>query len=50
MWNRDYLRIQIFSIDQLLGGMTPDLPGRITTHKEANRVRMQTGKQERFDL
>ncbi len=38
-WNTDYPKIQILTIEQLLGGETAQMPPNYTTFKQAGRVR-----------
>ncbi|MFH1337349.1 MAG: DNA methyltransferase [Nanoarchaeota archaeon] len=48
-WNKDYPRIQILTIEQLLGGKTIDYPASdstSTTFKKASRPIKEQGKQE----
>ena len=37
-WNRDYPRIQILTVEEILAGKQPDLPPNIDTFKKAGRV------------
>ena len=39
LWNRDYPRIQILTIDELLNGKQVDMPQQVGTFKQAQRVK-----------
>jgi site-specific DNA-methyltransferase (adenine-specific) len=47
-FNRDYPKIQIFTIEQLLSGMKIKFPGRDTTLKQAQREQLSNGEQEKL--
>ena len=49
LWERDFPRVQIFTIEQLLGGEKPELPpsGGLSGFAKASRVR--TGRQIRME-
>ena len=38
LWNRDFPRLQIFTIEELLGGKRPDLPGKSACVRDFNRA------------
>lgn len=37
-WNKDYPKIQILTVEELLGGKTVQLPSNIGTFKQAEKV------------
>jgi len=45
LWQKDYQRIQILTIDQLLSGVEVDMPAAHGTFKQAKRVKTQEGTQ-----
>ena len=45
LWQKDYQRIQILTIDQLLSGVEVDMPAAHGTFKQAKRVKAQEGTQ-----
>jgi site-specific DNA-methyltransferase (adenine-specific) len=47
-WNRDYPRIQILTIEELLAGKEPDIPHPMQYHKQAERA--ETKDQHTFDF
>ncbi len=44
-WNRDYPRVQICAIEELLDGKTPDLPPMRQTFAKAERIKTATHQQ-----
>lgn len=40
-WNKDYQRIQILTVEDLLAGKTVDLPPNLQTFKQAGKVRAE---------
>jgi site-specific DNA-methyltransferase (adenine-specific) len=50
IWQRDYPRIQILTIEDLLDGKQPELPPSHGTFKKAQRVRKSEGTQKKLDL
>ncbi len=44
-WNKDYPRIQILTVEDLLNGKTVDLPPNLQTFKQADRVTIATDEQ-----
>ncbi len=49
-WGRDFPRIQILTIDQLLGGAEIKMPPQFGTFKQAQRVRQSDAEQAALDL
>ena len=49
VWQRDYPKIQIRTIEDLLGGNTFDLPPHPSMYQAAQRVRRPEGKQSTLD-
>jgi len=45
-WNRDYPRIQIITIEELLAGAVVQMPGKAQTYKKAQRERESIGVQK----
>jgi len=45
-WGRDYPRIQILTIEDILGGKQIDMPPQYGTFKQAQRVKKDIGKQD----
>jgi site-specific DNA-methyltransferase (adenine-specific) len=45
LWQKDYQRIQILTIDQLLSGLEVDMPAAHGTFRQAKRVKTQEGTQ-----
>jgi site-specific DNA-methyltransferase (adenine-specific) len=45
LWQKDYQRIQILTIDQLLSGVEVDMPAAHGTFKQARRMKTQEGTQ-----
>jgi site-specific DNA-methyltransferase (adenine-specific) len=45
-WNKDYPRIQIFTIDELLKGAEVKMPPQFGTFKQAQRVQQSGAEQE----
>ncbi|MDP3065076.1 MAG: DNA methyltransferase [Chloroflexota bacterium] len=43
LWQRDFPKVQIFTIEELLAGKRPDLPGKLSPYAKAQRVK--TGRQ-----
>jgi len=39
LWRREFPRIQIFTIEELLAGKRPDLPGKLSPYAKAQRVK-----------
>ena len=49
VWKRDYPKIQILTIGQLLGGIKPQLPPFVMpTYPQAERVEASAGDQQDF--
>src|SRR5579872_3129440 len=49
-WNRDYPRIQILTIDELLHGATVQMPPQYGTFKQAKRVREVASEQPELEM
>jgi site-specific DNA-methyltransferase (adenine-specific) len=49
LWNRDYPRIQIRTVRQMLAGNSFDLPPRQPMYQQAERVRRTEGRQGSLD-
>lgn len=47
-WNKDFPKIQIFTIEELLSGKEPDVPHPMPAHKQAEKA--ETDKQKELDL
>jgi site-specific DNA-methyltransferase (adenine-specific) len=47
-WNKDYPRLQILTVEDLLGGKTVDLPPNLQTYKQAERMETQSSGQAGF--
>jgi len=45
-WNRNYPKIQILTIEQLLSGVKVDFPGTDTTLKQAQKELQNAGEQQ----
>ncbi|CAK8720368.1 Methyltransferase [Candidatus Electronema halotolerans] len=45
-WNRDYPKIQILTIEDLLAGTAVQMPGRAQTYKQAQREKERAGVQQ----
>jgi len=41
-WNRDYPRLQILTVEEILSGKQVDLPPNIDTFKKAQKVTLET--------
>jgi site-specific DNA-methyltransferase (adenine-specific) len=49
LWNRDYPKLQILSVRELLDGRRPELPpSRQAAYQKAPRYRGAAGEQERL--
>lgn len=44
-WNKDYPRLQILTVEDLLAGKTVDLPPNLQTYKQAERVQAEIDDQ-----
>lgn len=44
-WNKDYPRIQILTVEDLLAGKTVDLPPNLQTFKQAGKVTTESKDQ-----
>lgn len=40
-WNKDYPRLQILTVEDLLNGKTVDLPPNLQTYKQAEKLEVQ---------
>ncbi len=49
LWDRDYPKVQIRTVDELLGGQQFELPPRQPMYQAAERVRRAQGQQPRLD-
>lgn len=49
-WNKDYPRIQILTVEDVLAGKQPNLPPNIDTFKKAGRVQAETDDQGALDF
>ena len=49
-WNKDYPRIQILTVEEVLAGKQPDLPPNIDTFKKASKVTSESADQSIFDF
>ena len=49
VWDRDYPRIQIRTIEELLDGKQFEIPKHHSTYEPAERVRRPEGRQGRLD-
>ena len=49
-WNKDYPRIQILTVSDILAGKMPDLPPNINTFKKAGKVTKESKDQTAFDF
>ncbi|WP_417915078.1 DNA methyltransferase [Candidatus Electronema sp. JM] len=47
-WNRDYPKIQIMTIEELLAGAAVQMPGKAQTYKKAQREREKIGIQKKL--
>uniref|UniRef100_UPI0040563EE9 DNA methyltransferase n=1 Tax=Candidatus Electronema sp. TaxID=2698783 RepID=UPI0040563EE9 len=47
-WNRDYSKIQIMTIEELLAGAAVQMPGKSQTYKKAQRERESIGVQKKL--
>lgn len=47
-WNKDYPRIQILPVEEILAGKQPDLPPNIDTFKKAGKMTTQSQDQKSF--
>ncbi|MBN2301007.1 MAG: restriction endonuclease [Lentisphaerae bacterium] len=47
-WNKDYPRIQILTVEELLAGATVQMPPTANTYKKAQRERQQQGEQQQL--
>lgn len=45
-WNRDYPRIQILTIEEILNGKLPDLPPNLQTYKQAVKMAKENKDQD----
>ncbi len=53
LWQKDYRKIQILTIEQLLGGKDPDLPvtpPEASPYKQAEKVKKNAGAQGKLDI
>lgn len=50
VWQKDYHRIQILTIEDLLNGKGIDMPPDFGTFKKAEKIKKTEGKQGTFDL
>lgn len=50
LWQKDYQRIQILTIDQLLSGVEVDMPAAHGTFKQAKRLKVREGSQHGFEM
>lgn len=44
-WNKDYPRLQILTVEDLLNGKTVDLPPNLQTYKQAGKVGIESKDQ-----
>ncbi|HQZ83199.1 MAG TPA: hypothetical protein PLR83_08265 [Pyrinomonadaceae bacterium] len=44
-WNKDYPKIQILTVQEILNGKQPNLPPNLTTFKQAVRVGTENKEQ-----
>ena len=44
-WNKDYPRLQILTVEDLLSGKTVDLPPNLQTYKQAEKVMAENKNQ-----
>jgi hypothetical protein len=49
-WNRDFPKIQILTIEELLNGAAVKMPPSTMTFKQAQREKRSSAKQEEMDL
>jgi len=49
-WNKDYPKIQILTVEELLGGKTVQLPPNIGTYKQAGKIEINNEKSGNFTL
>ena len=47
-WNRDYPRIQILTVEDLLAGKAVQLPPNINTYKQAGKISAEQKAQQGF--
>jgi len=50
LWNKDYPRLQLYTIEQLLGGTQVQMPPTQSTYKKAGRIRKHEGEQARLKM
>ena len=50
LWQKDYPRIQILTIEQLLDGAQIDMPPQHGTFKQAEKVKKEEGVQPKLDI
>ncbi len=44
-WNKDYPRLQILTVEDLLAGKTVDLPPNLQTYKQAGKMSSENSDQ-----
>lgn len=49
-WNKDYQRLQILTVEEVLAGKMPDLPPNLQTFKQAGKSRTKADDQAAFDF
>jgi DNA modification methylase len=49
-WNKDYPKIQLITVEELLAGMTINLPPNIQTFQKAERLNLETSDQPKLVL
>ncbi|MFN0138987.1 MAG: DNA methyltransferase [Pyrinomonadaceae bacterium] len=47
-WNKDYPKLQILTVEEILSGKTVDLPPNITTYKRAGKIDAESDDQGRL--
>lgn len=49
-WNKDYPKIQILTVEEILNGKQPNLPPSIATFKQAAKVSAETSPQNKLSF
>ncbi len=49
-WNKDYPRLQILTVEEILGGKTVDLPPNLQTFKQAGKSKRRRTIRECWDF
>lgn len=50
LWNKDYPRLQLYTIEQLLSGSQVEMPPTQATYKKAGRIRKNQGEQTKLEF